>query len=52
MSQINETNPCHHKEADVRMLLHPAVHAAKHGHTKIVLRAVDSDILMLGIAQT
>ena len=25
----------HHEEAaDTRMLLHPAVHAAKHGHTK------------------
>ena len=33
MSQINEINPCHHEQADTRMLLHPAVHAAKHGHT-------------------
>ena len=51
MSQINEINPCHHEEADTKMLLHPAVHAAKHGHTKIVLRVVDTDILVLGIAQ-
>ena len=34
MSQINEINPRNHEEADTRMLLHPAVHAAKHGHTK------------------
>ena len=50
MSQINKINPCHHEEADSRMLLHPAVNAAKHGHTKIALRAVDTDILVLGIA--
>ena len=47
----NEINPCHHEEADTRMLLHPAVHAAKHGHTKTVLRAVDTDIPVLRIAQ-
>ena len=52
MIQINEINPCHHKEADTytKMLLHPAVHAAKHGHTKIVLRDVDTNIVVLGIA--
>ena len=49
MSQINEINPYHHGETDTRMLLHPAVHATKHGHTKIILRAVDTDILVLGI---
>ena len=48
MSQINKINRCHHEEADTKMLLHPAVHAAKHGNTKIVLRAVD--IVVLGIA--
>ena len=24
----------HHEKADTRMLIHPAVRAAKHGHTK------------------
>ena len=48
MSQINEIIHCHHEEADTKLLLHPAVHAAKHGNTTIVLRAVD--IVVLGIA--
>ena len=41
MSQINEIIHCHHEETDTKMLFHPAVHAAKHGNTMIVLRAVD-----------
>ena len=51
VSQINENDPCHHVDADTRMLLHPAVYTAKHGHNKIVLRALDTDMLVLGIAQ-
>ena len=34
-----EIDPCNHEEADTRMLLH-AVYAARHGHTKVVLRTV------------
>ena len=45
-----EIDPCNHEEADTRMLLH-AVHAARHGHTKVVLRTVDTDVLVLAISQ-
>ena len=33
-----------------RMLLH-TVHATRHGHTKVVLRTVDTDVLVLAISQ-
>ena len=46
----DEIEPCNHEEADTRMLLHGA-HAARHGHRKVVLRTVDTDVLVLAIAQ-
>ena len=42
-------SPCSHKEADTRMLLH-AAHASRQGHSKIMIRTVDSDIVVLAIA--
>ena len=46
----DEIDPCNHEEADTRMLLH-AAHAARHGHSKVVLRTVDTDVLVLAISQ-
>ena len=41
--------PCNHEEADSRIILHVA-HGSRHGHTKILIRTVDSDVLVLAIA--
>ena len=41
--------PCTHEEADTRMILH-AADAVQEGHRKIVLRTVDTDVLVLAIA--
>ena len=38
--------PCSHEEADSRMMLHVA-HAAQHGHHQILVRTVDTDIVVL-----
>ena len=42
-------SPCNHEEADSRMLLH-ANHAALSGHTKILIRTVDTDVVVLAVS--
>ena len=46
----NEIDPCNHEEAYTRALLH-AAHAARNGHRKVVLRTVDTDVVVLAIFQ-
>ena len=46
---IGRLVPCNHEEADTRMLLH-AADAVQCGFTKILLRTVDTDVLILAIA--
>ena len=41
--------PCTHEEADTRMFLH-AADAVNQGHQRIMLRTVDSDVLVLATA--
>ena len=41
--------PCTYEEADTRMFLH-LLDATIHGHTKVMIRTVDSDVLVLAIA--
>ena len=41
-------SPCSHEEADSRMLLH-VTHAAKHGHHQILIRTVDTDVVVLAV---
>ena len=48
---LDEIAPCNHEEADTRMLLHVA-HASKHGHQKVSLRTVDTDVVVLAVAST
>ena len=50
---INLLAPCSHEEADTRMMVHVA-HAAQHGHHKILVRTVDTDVVVLAVmvAQT
>lgn len=37
--------PCSHEEADSRMMLH-VQHAAQHGHNQILVRTVDTDVVV------
>lgn len=50
---IHSLAPCSHEEANSRMLLH-AAHAAQHGHNWILIRTVDTDVVVLAVmvAQT
>ena len=41
--------PCSHEEADTRLLLH-STDAVQSGHRKIVIRTVDSDVVILATA--
>ena len=41
--------PCNHEEADTRLFLH-ALHCAQNGHHRILIRSVDTDVVVLAIA--
>lgn len=41
--------PCNHEEADSRMLLH-AYHASQDGHHTILIRTVDTDVVVLAVS--
>ena len=41
-------NPCGHEEADTHMLLHVA-HATRHGHSKILIRTVNTDVVAIAV---
>ena len=43
--------PCSHEEADSRMMLH-VQHAAKQGHNQILVRTVDTDVVVLAVMVT
>ena len=43
---LDGLSPCTHEEADTRLLLH-AADCAQHGHKKIMLRTVDTDVVVL-----
>ena len=45
---VTTLQPCNHSEADTRILLH-LVHAAEHGHTKVYVRTVDSDVVVWAV---
>ena len=40
--------PCNHEEAETRLILH-ALHCAKHGHLRILIRSVNTDVVVLSI---
>ena len=46
---VSNLAPCSHEEADTRMLLH-AADAVSQGFRKIVLRTVDTDVVVLSVA--
>jgi hypothetical protein len=40
---------CNHKEADIRVFLH-AKQAAQAGHRNIVIKTVDTDVVVIAIS--
>lgn len=42
--------PCTHEEADTRMLLHVS-HAARNGVQKVMIKTVDTDVLVIAVSQ-
>ena len=48
LPDITGLAPCNHEEADIRMMLH----AAHAGHNKIIIRTVDTDVVVLAVALT
>lgn len=45
----SKVSPCNHEESDTRIFVH-ALDAVLSGHTKIAIRTVDSDVVVLGVA--
>lgn len=48
-SDMNCLGPCNHEEADTRMMLHLA-DAVYCGYRKILIRTVDTDVVVLAIS--
>ena len=49
VQDVSPLAPCSHEEADTRIFLH-AVHCANKGHRRIMIRTVDTDVLVLAIS--
>ena len=45
---LTNISPCTHKEGDTRVFLH-VQDAARHGSSKIEIRTVDTDVVVIGI---
>jgi hypothetical protein len=41
--------PCTHEEADSRLILHLS-HASNHGHESVIIKTVDTDVVVLGLS--
>ena len=48
LQNTHTLSPCSHEEADTRILLHVS-HAAQHGHQQILIRTVDTDVVVLAV---
>ena len=46
---ISSLSPCTHEEADTRMVLH-AYDSVKVGLTKVMMRTVDTDVVVISIS--
>lgn len=46
---VSNISPASHEEADGRLLLH-VKHAVESGHTRILIRTVDSDVVVISIS--
>ncbi|KAL8585219.1 hypothetical protein ACOMHN_013234 [Nucella lapillus] len=49
LPDLTSLAPCNHEEADSRMLLH-ASHTAQHGHHAILIRTIDTDVVVLAVS--
>ncbi len=47
-SDVEYHQPCSHEEADTRILLHIA-HCARQGLRKVIIRTIDTDVVVLAI---
>ena len=47
-SDLQRISPCSHQEADGRMFLH-VLDASREGHSKVMVRTVDSDVVVIVI---
>ena len=48
LDDLNSISPCDHEEADTRVILH-AAQAYHHNHQTIMIRTVDTDVVVLAI---
>ena len=48
LQDVHTLSPCRPEEADSCMLLH-VTHAAQHGHHQILIRTVDTDVVVLAV---
>ena len=46
---LSSLTPCNHEEADTRVFLH-VKDMTQQGHTKMVIRTVDTDVLVLAVS--
>jgi len=49
LPDLTSLAPCNHEQADTRMLLH-AFHTAQHGRHAILIRTVDTDVVVLAVS--
>ncbi|KAG1676904.1 hypothetical protein GQR58_014091 [Nymphon striatum] len=49
LSELSLLAPCTHEEADSRIVLYVS-HASRHGHNKIMIRTVDTDVVVLAVS--
>ena len=47
---INELGPCNHEEGGTRLFLH-AKHCSQEGHAKILIKTVDTDVVIIAISK-
>ena len=48
-TSVDRISPCTHEEADTRMILHAADGSSK-GHNRIMIRTVDTDVVVLALS--
>jgi hypothetical protein len=48
LEDFSNLSPCKQEEADTRLILH-AYDAAKRGFTKVMIRTVDTDVVVIAI---
>eukprot|EP00794_Sanderia_malayensis_P001903 gene1903-2161_t len=47
---VDDLSPCNHEEADTRLFLH-AKHCSQEGNSKVLIKTVDTDVVIIAIAK-